>query len=203
MPDLANRREHEAALAAALLNEFEAFRRSGQRNSASASWSALGVAIEEAARPLLSAIFQDAAAALAGEQGIDQAEGIAAQADAWAATRATELSRQIVDTTIETIAGRESLDGVLGSPRAEQIAITETTRAISAGEELIALILLQMMQTELVPIWHTERDERVCPICRPLHGTGKEVYGRISPSGPPAHPNCRCWLDYETKQSST
>lgn len=45
-------------------------------------------------------------------------------------------------------------------------------------------------------IWMTEEDARVCPICGPLHGSRRRVWGRIFPDGPPAHPRCRCEIVY-------
>lgn len=48
----------------------------------------------------------------------------------------------------------------------------------------------------LVPIWTTARDDRVCPICGPLDGRRYEIWRETFPSGPPAHPNCRCGLIY-------
>lgn len=41
--------------------------------------------------------------------------------------------------------------------------------------------------------WMTQEDERVCPICGPMHGIvlrESEAMSRF-----PAHPNCRCRLD--------
>lgn len=57
-------------------------------------------------------------------------------------------------------------------------------------------------------VWNTARDERVCPICGPLHGKrlaiDKDYSSVDEKSGagfgglfPPAHVNCRCSLDYE------
>lgn len=48
----------------------------------------------------------------------------------------------------------------------------------------------------LTAIWITERDDRVCPICRPLHRRPARDWDTLFPQGPPAHPNCRCSLEY-------
>lgn len=51
-------------------------------------------------------------------------------------------------------------------------------------------------------VWMTALDERVCPVCGPLHGktinmgtnfSGGETFTSLFP---PAHVNCRCWLEY-------
>jgi len=49
----------------------------------------------------------------------------------------------------------------------------------------------------LVPVWITARDDRVCPICGPLDSQRYEHWRDSFPSGPPAHPNCRCGLRYD------
>lgn len=46
-------------------------------------------------------------------------------------------------------------------------------------------------------IWHTSQDDRVCPICRPLHGRPRDEWQSVFPLGPPAHPVCRCFIDYQ------
>lgn len=46
-------------------------------------------------------------------------------------------------------------------------------------------------------LWHTSRDDRVCPVCRPLHGRPREEWQVQFPLGPPAHVACRCFVDYE------
>lgn len=74
--------------------------------------------------------------------------------------------------------------------RAEMIAQTEVTHAWSAARQEIAeeYDVIKGLQ------WVTVLDERVCPICRPLHGTRRTVNG-VYPGGlqsPAAHPRCRC-----------
>lgn len=86
--------------------------------------------------------------------------------------------------------------------RAKAIAQTESTRVFNEGA---------FTRYEEVGItkatWQTVRDDRVCPICRPLHGkVGEFRTGWVHPGGsgdsgkhggstfqPPAHPRCRCF----------
>lgn len=74
--------------------------------------------------------------------------------------------------------------------RAEMIAITETTRAKVEGERA-AVAEINQRGVILVPTWMTQEDERVCPICGPRHKQ------RITGDYPPAHPRCRCYVDYD------
>jgi SPP1 gp7 family putative phage head morphogenesis protein len=77
--------------------------------------------------------------------------------------------------------------------RAEAIARTELAEAFNAVE-------LQSYQRNGVQKmrWVTVLDERVCTICQPLHNTevniGENFPGIGSPR-PPAHVNCRCFLE--------
>ena len=76
--------------------------------------------------------------------------------------------------------------------RAEMIAITETTRAATEGERAMVAELERTTGRRMVPVWMTNKDERVCPICGPKHG--KEITdGKF----PPAHPRCRCWTNHK------
>jgi hypothetical protein len=112
------------------------------------------------------------------------------------------------DEIIESIALRFS------SGHAEQVAITEITRAEAQfGEALSARLGEQGVGTQIR--WLTSEDEKVCPICAPMDKKLKDE--PISPGGrtslgrtisissgwhgqswgerfgsPPAHPNCRC-----------
>jgi hypothetical protein len=91
--------------------------------------------------------------------------------------------------------------------RARMIAVTETTRAYSKGQQLGADELAKEFPgVDVVQKWFTNQDDKVCEICGPL-GDGEEIpYGETfyEPDGsndgfPPAHVNCRCWTDYSTR----
>lgn len=86
---------------------------------------------------------------------------------------------------------RKGSEWLLGEDRAEAIAITEITRAISRGEEFAAG-LIQKQGVLLECVWWTAQDERVCPICGELHGRIELFWVDEYPDGPPAHVRCRC-----------
>lgn len=90
------------------------------------------------------------------------------------------------------------LGRILGDDRATGLAVSETTSAASAGGESIAAELGTASEEDT---WFTARDQRVCPICAPLHSTRRSNWTRFFPSGPPAHPWCRCWIEYATVPS--
>lgn len=135
--------------------------------------------------------------------GVDEAEALDT-ANAMAEQRAREAVNQINNTTRNRIARavqaggtvsfiRESLRPFFGERRAQSIARTETTGGVNAGIDAVG-------QNDGIEgyEWYTMEDERVCPICRPMHGAARPkdvpfyvVGGTIMPP-PPAHPNCRC-----------
>lgn len=99
---------------------------------------------------------------------------------------------------VDALRGALTLDDVVSPNRIRRTAATEVTRAISAGESQAARAIERELRVRLQPVWVTELDGRVCPICRPLegkrirsqHGTGDvDNY-------PPAHVNCRCYVDW-------
>ena len=107
---------------------------------------------------------------------------------------------------------QRQLEGIILSPaRAKSIAVTEVTRVYAEGN------MMSWASTGAITgkRWMTARDERVCPICGPLHERVVEIEAHftippnaVSPElerilsrgqeaifrAPPAHPNCRCWL---------
>lgn len=105
------------------------------------------------------------------------------------------------------------IDAMFGDARSETQAVTEATQAnsmgdLSAAEAARAGDLPEMDEPAPPPeepresrrrtveaIWRTEPDDRVCPICRPLHGQPEESWSQVYPDGPPGHPNCRCVLE--------
>lgn len=96
---------------------------------------------------------------------------------------------------------RAALTPWFGVQRADVIAVTETTRAMAAGE----LLAYQRGGVEEIR-WGTNRDELVCPLCGPLHGEVRKIgepFGyfkwrkNTEPQAvfaPPYHPNCRCGI---------
>lgn len=183
MPDLKDRRKYEDELATALLLAWE-------RNRG--NWTAFAAAIRAALQKTLASAFAEAAREMAIKVMLlaktTIVDTIADGAEKWASDRAKELEDGITDTT-KTL-------GELDKARAEMIAATEVTGSISAGESAAA-VWFAADGGEYRPKWYTEDDAKVCEICGPLHGKGVEVYRRVSPDGPPGHPNCRCWLEYE------
>lgn len=131
----------------------------------------------------------------------DQAAEAAAR---WAERYSYELVTSLTDTTKgmlqEKVAlfirepGRTigdlsaDLEPYFGKVRADMIAVTETTRAFSQGEQDTARIA-QEMGFRLVPWWNTARDENVCNLCEPKGKQGEIKDGAY----PPEHPRCRCW----------
>ena len=89
--------------------------------------------------------------------------------------------------------------------RSLMIATTEITRAYAtaaqmAGEDLAK----EFPGVRVIKQWWTNNDDRVCPICGPLHGAVVDVdesfdsiIGLISL--PPAHVFCRCWMNTTTR----
>lgn len=121
----------------------------------------------------------------------------------WAAKYTGELVKSVDANTkrmlkrqvSEWINAGESLEQLIKriSPpfdkkRARRIAVTETTRAYAEANSYI----WQKSGVVEGRQWQTAADERVCPICGPLHGQtvtlGKAFEGGLT--NPPAHPNC-------------
>ena len=146
------------------------------------------------------------AQALGVELSID---AINRRATQWAQSYTYDMVRGINDTTRRAISDAVSaytqtpgmtvddvaalLEPTFGQRRAQAIATTEITRAYSQAatitqQEVAAMGVVTLRQ------WVTWRDDRVCPICGPLHNTFEDVWQLEFPDGPPAHVNCRCWL---------
>lgn len=108
-------------------------------------------------------------------------------------------AKRILKGIKKTNKKRKGEDWLLGEDRAETIAITETTRAISIGEEL-AGIVAKSQGVLLEAYWETAQDERVCPVCGALHGVAEMYWVDEYPNGPPAHVRCRCRKRWRVKK---
>lgn len=185
MPDLPTRQQREREMALAIFLLFQSGDFSPEEFAA-------------AVAPVLAATHAEAAAQLAELQGLAHSPAeIQENSQQWAEKHGLALGILIGQATELGLSQGKSRAEVLSTERAARIAATEVTRAITVGEGLILVILLAETGKKLIPIWYTEMDARVCPICAPLHGTGPPTWRRVAVGGPPAHPNCRCHLTYE------
>jgi len=116
----------------------------------------------------------------------------------------TNTSRDLVGGAVANYIGSENVtfddlkealrSAGFSESRASQIAITETTRAMYHGEETSAGYLREK-GFGVIRRWYTVQDDRVCPICAPLHGLEENEYGGWGPDGitpSTSHIGCRC-----------
>lgn len=133
--------------------------------------------------------------------GLGVSEQVNVEAERWANRHALRLARGLNRTTRAAAKERiavwfrsggskqdlaDSLSEIISPAwRAEMIAQTEITRAFGEAHRIVA------KRTDGVEslVWWTRLDERVCPICSPLHGTRAGKDGTFNGfRSPPAHP---------------
>jgi len=110
-----------------------------------------------------------------------------------------------------------AIEGKINSAWVSVAAVTMTTKLWSIGESLAvdhartrftqytshtkafvgvpSYMLRSAMKMKIVSIWKAEAD--ACDVCKFLEGGTIEY---IADDGPPAHPNCRCWIDYAVEE---
>lgn len=134
---------------------------------------------------------------LAASQSLAYASSRAAEvADAYAATTRTMLAdagHRWRQGPLDSATLQRDLVAILGPARAERTATNETTRAQTDGGESGTRQTIGLSDLDT---WYTRRDDRVCPVCEPLHGSLRSDWQAAFPLGPPAHPGCRCWIRY-------
>lgn len=169
-----NSDELEAAIVALLLASLAIGIRSGQAQLAPA---AIGVDVGEVTVSGLEMARQRARQALMVINATTR-RGIADAVREWLRQAGRDIR-----------ALRDEVAALFSRQRAEAIAQTEGTFGFREG---VAAVALAIGVTQLE--WYTMQDERVCPICAPMHGKRRSVNGRYESgmSGPPAHPYCRC-----------
>lgn len=199
MPDLPTRTQYEDALTLLIRRALEEDRRrieAGGRFSREAQ----AARVREEAAPVLASIFGEAAQQIGDRErwGLSTA-GLNTEARVWANMRAAALGEMMAAKTLQMLADGWDLASIFGVDRAASIGITETTGAVTAGERWVFAWATDNVlgdDREVERTWHTEGDARVCEICRPLDGREEDYWRRLFPDGPPAHPRCRCWIDY-------
>jgi len=135
----------------------------------------------------------------ANRAGITWATTRAAQmASAWV-TGARDIFSRVWNRYISATAAGErfpvsaEVSTAFAPTRIERDVITSTTDATSQGAEFS---VKSRGLDDSRDRWITEADARVCPICKPLHGTTRETWELKFPTGPPAHERCRCEIGY-------
>lgn len=207
MPDLKDRRKREETLAASLLMLFEDYK---SKIPNDVNWnefqsdleSVLAAALEDTSNTSFQQIKQQINVEL------DEKKLKKKSPENWASDYSKELAALIVATTQDRVKqvekdGKElDLDYDFSEERAQRIAITETTRAVTAGEYLL---LSSAIDNDLIDAyearWHAELDALTCQDCQDLDGMSQSVWEREAPSGPPLHPDCRCTLEYDIPTS--
>lgn len=199
MPDLAERATYERALAADVREVFGRFR---DRNRFDAD--RFGREIAAATLPTVKEIRQRALIAMLiliadDDQAIAELlKRNQRSIDAGAAAQSERLGRDMSATSRGWLADSDDFartleDRVLAPSRADTVGVTETTTAVSEAEAE-GQDILEGIGIDTEPRWITQLDERVCPVCGPMHNRPRSRWGSMGP--PPAHPNCRCFLVY-------
>ena len=137
-----------------------------------------------------------------------------------------EAAKEIVDaagkgwaTTPPSKANvEEVLTQAIGPARDATTAATEVTKAAVGGTNGVKPVV-EDRGYNLITRWRTEKDDRVCPVCRPLDnkvpdlwepvlrtlvapGGTRAISQIVANGGPPAHPNCRCYLTTQAEPAA-
>jgi len=195
-----------AVAVAAVLADFESEARPALEAETQPAFDALQAALLLALLPLFLQVAQQRVDEMMTTYNLhfDEAQ-IAVLVDEWAERYAAERATQLTATTRnlfaraaaapDAVTAAQIIQRATSASRAESIGVTEVTAAISAGLLIFALLARRTHRYEFEPRWYTQEDERVClPICNPLHLARFAVWSVEFPQGPPAHPNCRCYL---------
>jgi hypothetical protein len=137
------------------------------------------------------------------------------EAARWAREYVYDLVKGINDTTRDVL--RDAIGAFVDTPgmtigdvmrqlpfdeeRAQRVAVTEITRAYAEGEMIAGRELQKEFPgVRIVKIWFTNNDDLVCDICGPLDGKEVDIDENFDGDldKPPAHPNCRCWMETTT-----
>lgn len=91
---------------------------------------------------------------------------------------------------------RSMLTQTFGPVRAQMIGTTEVTRAYSEATNVYQSLLAEL-GVDMVRVWSTSADDKVCSVCGPLNRKPEKVWAEMFPAGPPGHINCRCTTGLE------
>ncbi len=207
MPDYAERSTFEKKIARSLSPIF--------KRAAAAAEAGEGVDlprlqadIDGALRPDLLRLFTVIYLFMLADDVLSPIGLVAAQS--FAANASRQIASGVATQSQASIAGGTAPADVFTAARIGSIAATEVTRTISGAETAARREAAGgaepadplAIADATIAIWWTEKDGRVCQICRPLHRRPYDDWRFSFPDGPPAHRNCRCWLIYEPLKES-
>lgn len=194
MPDLKDRNRREAELAAAILLVFQDY----EDDWPDIDWLSFQTDLEAAIGPALADTYGSAFSQLRDGMNLDLQVDVGQKAADWA-TKYSQFLASLIVVNSQAAALDADNDGAsqFDEARADKIAITETTRSITAGEYgVVGMAVGLGLMSGDEAVWVTAEDELVCEECAPLNEQPQDVWSLVSPAGPPLHPNCRCTLDY-------
>lgn len=147
-------------------------------------------------------------------------------AQQYASEQAGKLANAVVQNTREAarqafdgaellkpeVVARVNSGRILGPSRAASMGTTEATKAVTAGGEA-QIARVEREGVDIVRLWqhqthrppgHANAMVNPCPICSPLEDRRLETLppipthetGKTLQDGPPAHPNCDCFIEY-------
>lgn len=175
-------------------------------------WNRVRTETEQTLNPILLLVFI-ASAAAHDASGPEQADAAFREGSAWAASQARDVAEAYTQTSRDLL-GKDSADwqarqaqseqisageidertaAIFGTVRATRLASDAVTAAQTRGGEWAVSEYSSLSDNDT---WHTIGDDRVCPVCEPLDGQIRSVWSTMFPDGPPAHPLCRCAINY-------
>ena len=203
-----NRDELEAGVALAVQGILRDAEQKALKNPRAVSWPQFQSGLQAALAAKMQEVFAASGQHEAEARG-DDLQHTDYIARHWAQQQAYDLSMEITRNTQQIVSAaikqqnEQDLALALGvafsSARASNIGVTETTRAITAGQRFAVVSYDLKHGTTSVPFWVCE--DGACKVCRPLDDKRREYWPDAFRFGPPAHPNCRCGVRYETRRS--
>lgn len=206
--DLPNRTEYESRLTTRIDRAFGVVRNAAlqdRKPDSRALEESVQSAIEDQARAVYVVMFllflDDDRTVRIDPANYNRLESFAAVrgvevGQARGAQIASGLSSDL-DSLIRSGASKQDIVNAFDRQRAETIGVTETTALASRGYLESTDAVSEVLGVESEAWWITAKDDRVCPVCGPLHAKPRRYWSEFFEFGPPAHPNCRCTLDVE------
>ena len=120
----------------------------------------------------------------------------------WAERFAKQFTRELATNVAADLRGlgkhatREDVELIFNRDRARRAGATAVTQAISAGEIDAAVFIEKTKGSKLQVRWQRDRSSNTCKVCWRLNGKLSSYFTIEFPMGPPAHPYCRCYLEF-------